>query len=225
MMNVSIDQRLKAAAPRLALGIVQARMSVTKHDSALWKLIDQRIERIMADMDLGTIGDVPEIKALRDAYRAIGKDPSRYRGSQEALFRRILQGKGLYRVNTVVDINNLVSLETKHSVGSYDLARLNPPVSFRIGDSGETYKGIGKDVINIAELPVFADSLGPFGSPTSDSERAMITAGTKEVLLIIISFSGPVGLPESIRRAADLLVEYAKSPRESVETVVVDDKP
>ena len=89
----------------------------------------------------------PPIKALRDAYRALGNDPTRYRGSNEALVRRITQGKDLYRVNTVVDINNLVTLETLYSAGTFDFGHLQPPITFRIGQPGESYSGIGRGEI------------------------------------------------------------------------------
>ena len=144
----------------------------------------------------------------------------RYRGSAEALLRRILSGKSLYRINTVVDINNLVSLRTSHPVGSYDLQNLGSDILFRIGLAGESYKGIGKDIINITDLPVFADASGPFGSPTSDSQRAMIRPETKKVLMIIISFTGRSDLDRSLDYAGRLLHDYAAS--ENTEVVVVD---
>ena len=58
-----------------------------------------------------------------------------------------------------------------------------------IRDRGETYKGIGKEEINIESLPVLADKKGAIGSSTSDSERAMITEAATEVLTLIYSFS------------------------------------
>lgn len=221
---ISIDKQLKVAAPALALGVIRANVTITKHDPALWREIDETVKRVTREMKLETLGLVPEVRTLRETYKTIGKDPSRYRGSQEALFRRILQGKGLYQINTVVDINNLISLESKHSVGAYDLARLQPPLTFRIGLPGESYKGIGKETINIEELPVFADAQGPFGSPTSDSERAMILPTTKQVMLVIIAFSSPEGLRGYLQRAASLFERYAKSPRKSIETFAADGK-
>ena len=221
MVEIVIDQRLKAAVPALTLGVIHAQVVVVKHEPSLWNEIEQRVKEIALSLTLDGVYRLPQIEALRGAYRAIGKDPGRYRGSQEALLRRVLQGKGLYRVNNVVDINNLVSLETYHSVGAYDTRRLKPPVTFRIGLPGEMYKGIGKEMINIAELPVFADVAGPFGSPTSDSERAMITEATTEVMLIIIAFGGDDTLEERMLRAVDLLCQYASSPRASIATVTI----
>jgi len=215
-MEVRIDQLLKKAAPALTIGAVFATVEVTKHDSALWTEIDSCIAEITTGLTIGSVSEMPEIKSLRGAYRALGKDPSRYRGSQEALLRRILQGKGLFRINTVVDINNLVSLESAHSVGCYDISRIHPPVTFRIGQSGEVYRGIGKETINLEGLPIFSDATGPFGSPTSDSERAMISLGTKEVMMLVIAFSGAMGLRHYVERAATLLSKYAKAKPETV---------
>jgi len=212
MIQISIDPELKKAAPHLTLGLVEAQVEVTQHDDVLWEKIDACIKQITASLSLETLTEAPEIKALRDAYRAVGKDPSRYRGSQEALLRRILQGKGLYQINTVVDINNLVSLKSRHSVGSYDVERLTPPIVFRIGKPGEQYKGIGKEMINIEGLPVFADANGPFGSPTSDSERAMIRLETKRVLMVIIAFAESPNLSTHLESARSLLGTFAKSP-------------
>jgi DNA/RNA-binding domain of Phe-tRNA-synthetase-like protein len=172
-------------------------------------------------LDLQQLPDLPEIKGLRKAFRMTGKEPSRYRGSQESLLRRILQGKGLFEINTVVDINNLLSLESRHSVGTYDLAHISGPLIFRVGKLGETYQGIGKDPIEVAGLPVFADRDGPFGSPHRDSARAMVTLNTKEIVMVIISFAGSHGLKEFVQRAAELLCLYSQADRSTLRTAIL----
>ena len=149
------------------------------------------------------------IIAGREAYKILGKSPSKYRTSSEALMRRIVQGKGLYYVNNIVDINNIVSLTTYCSCGSYDLDKINFPIYFSMGEQGETYKGIGKDMINIENLPVFRDIEGAFGSPTSDSERGMITEDSKNIVMCIMSFGGEEGLIKGIKEAEILLKKYA----------------
>jgi DNA/RNA-binding domain of Phe-tRNA-synthetase-like protein len=151
----------------------------------------------------------PQILATRAAYKALGKDPARYRGSAEALLRRVIAGKGLPRINAVVDIINLVSVESRLPIGLYDLAHVSGDIVFRAGRAGETYKGIGKYDLNLEGLPVFCDALGPHGSPTSDSERTMVTSETKQVLAIIISFGGPDVLKVPANRLAELVAVYA----------------
>jgi len=209
-MTISIDWKLKKANPVLALGVVEALVTVEKHSEALWAEINSVVAGVPSRYTLEKLVYAPEVAAVRNTYKQIGKDPSRYRGSAEALLRRVLKGKDLYRVNNIVDLNNLVSLETAHPVGSYDLDKLTAPIEFRIGALGESYKGIGKETINIAELPVFADTVGPFGSPTSDSERAMITETTTTVMMVIISFTGRTGLDESVEKAAERLTQYCR---------------
>ena len=127
------------------------------------------------------------------------------------MIRRIKQGKGLYKINTVVDTNNLISLETGFSAGSYDVAQIQGNVEFRIGRPGETYQGIGKDTINIESLPVLADELGPFGSPTSDSTRAMITLDSTEVVTLLYDFTGTGDLTSILEKAAQELRTYANA--------------
>jgi len=153
--------------------------------------------------------EAPQILATRAAYKALGKDPARYRGSAEALLRRIIAGRGLPQINAVVDIINLVSVESRLSIGLYDLAHVSGKIVFRAGRAGETYKGIGKYDLNLEGLPVFCDTLGPHGSPTSDSERTMVTSETKHVLAIIISFSGTERIDHWTRRTTEFLERYA----------------
>lgn len=217
--EISIQPTLKALVPNLALGCVSARVSIQKHNEALWLEIDQHLAHLAATIKPEQISTIPPIATMRSAYKALGKDPSRYRGSAEALLRRVLQGKGLYQINSVVDINNLVSLESMNPAGTYDLEKITPPIELRVGAAGESYKGIGKDLINIENLPVFADAAGAFGSPTSDSERAMVRLETRKILMVIFSFTGAEGLEIWVERASELRNRY--SGAEGIETSLV----
>lgn len=208
-VELSLSTELKNRIPNLALAAVSANIKVEKHSAGLWQEMNRRAQHLAATIRPDQTATASPVAAMRNAYKTLGKDPSRYRGSAEALLRRVVSGKGVYQVNNVVDINNLVSLETLHPTGSYDLERVSGPIQLRIGLPGESYKGIGKDMINIENLPVFADSQGPFGSPTSDSERAMIRPETSRVLIVIFSFLGADGLEPAAARARDLLQNYA----------------
>jgi len=162
----------------------------------------------------------PQILATRAAYKTLGKDPARYRGSAEALLRRVIAGKNLPRINAVVDIINLVSVESRLSIGLYDLAHVQGDIVFRAGRAGETYKGIGKYDLNLEGLPVFCDALGPHGSPTSDSERTMVTIETRNVLAVIISFGGEEGLDHGTQRMVELFRRYAAATESKTRTTV-----
>jgi len=161
----------------------------------------------------------PQIEMTRRAYKALGKDPARYRGSAEALLRRVVAGKGLPQVNAVVDIINLVSLESRLPVGLYDTAQVRGDVVFRAGRAGESYKGIGKYDLNLEGLPLFADDQGPHGSATSDSERTMVTSKTEGILAVIVSFGGAEGLDRWTQRMSTLLSQYASAQK--VETRIL----
>lgn len=161
----------------------------------------------------------PQIEITRRAYKALGKDPARYRGSAEALLRRVVAGKGLPEINAVVDIINLVSVESRLPVGLYDAAHVQGDVVFRAGRAGETYKGIGKYDLNLEGLPLFADDQGPHGSATSDSERTMVTSKTEGILAVIVSFAGTEGLDRWTERLSTLLSQYASGQRVDIHIV------
>jgi len=159
------------------------------------------------------------LMATRAGYKALGKDPARYRGSAEALLRRLIAGKGLPRINSVVDVINLVSVESRLPIGLYDLAQVEGAIEFRPGCAGETYKGIGKYDLNLEGLPLFADAKGPHGSATSDSERTMVTEKTNCVLAILVSVDGPNRLEQWTQKLSGLFAAYCAA--KAIETRII----
>jgi DNA/RNA-binding domain of Phe-tRNA-synthetase-like protein len=208
-VNVKIDEALKKKCPRVALGCVTARVEAVATPAGLKEELNARDAEIQKlAFPRGVLGS-PQVEATRAAYKALGKDPARYRNSAEALLRRVVGGKGLPQINAVVDAINLVSVESRLPVGLYDLGHVVGEIIFRAGRAGETYKGIGKYDLNLEGLPVFVDTVGPHGSATSDSERTMVTAATREVLAVIVSFSGTENLARLTERLGALLQQYA----------------
>jgi len=207
-MNVNIEAELKVKCGRVALACVTAEVETGATPEGLDQELRSCEERIMKLPEPKAVLESTAILATRAAYKALGKDPARYRGSAEALLRRVIAGKGLPRINNVVDVINLVSFESRLPVGLYDLAHVQGDIVFRAGRTGETYKGIGKYDLNLEGLPVFCDALGPHGSPTSDSERTMVTLATKHVIAIIISFGGSDGLERWSQRMSEILKQY-----------------
>ena len=129
-------------------------------------------------------GEIPMVKQIRAIFHRAGLDPTRYRPSSESLLRRAVKGKGLYFINSVVDLVNYFSLKTLWPMGLYDTDKLKPPITWRVGREGETYTGIGRDPLNLAHFPLLVDQEGPFGSPISDSMRTRVTNESTRILWI-----------------------------------------
>jgi DNA/RNA-binding domain of Phe-tRNA-synthetase-like protein len=219
MSKAIVDAELKAKCSRVALVCVTAEVLAGPTPEGLEGELCVCEERVLKLAEPKAVLEAAGILATRAAYKALGKDPARYRGSAEALLRRVIAGKGLPRINNVVDVINLVSVESRLPVGLYDLAQVRGDILFRAGRAGETYKGIGKYDLNLEALPVFCDAVGPHGSPTSDSERTMVTLETKRVIAIIISFGGADGLERWAERMSELLKQYASGRNTQTQTV------
>lgn len=206
---MTIDEGLKKKCPHAALGCVTAEVEAGETPASLIEELKLRGDEILRLPEPRAVLESAEVLATRAGYKALGKDPARYRGSAEALLRRVIAGKGLPQINAVVDVINLVSVESRLPVGLYDIASVSGDVVFRAGRAGETYKGIGKYDLNLEGMPLFSDGIGPHGSATSDSERTMVTASTKRVLALIVSFGGAADLPRWTQRMTELLKLYA----------------
>lgn len=210
MINIKISEEIKERCPNIALGVIEGKVQVGFSSNSLLDEINTCCDLLKRDLKLEELTSNLRIKAGREAYKSLGKSPSKYRLSSEALMRRVLQGKGIYRVNNIVDINNLISIKSKFPVGSYDLNNIGSSLTLDRAKEGEKYKGIGKDLINIECLPVLIDEKGPFGSPTSDSVRAMVKDSSKEIIMCIYSFSGEEELKNYLEEAKNLLEKYAQ---------------
>jgi DNA/RNA-binding domain of Phe-tRNA-synthetase-like protein len=205
-VNISIG------IPGVQLGLLEAEEGrVAPAEVEFAREMDATCERLRRQLTLEQVAELSSIRGVRAMFRAWGVDPSRYRPSAEALLRRVVQGKGLYRVSNMVDISNLGSVETGWPYGCYDVAKLAPPVVFRLGVAGEKYEGIGKHTWHLEGRPVLADRQGPFGSPISDSVRTMITGETSAVLAVILAPAGSAraAVEQALEQCARRLERFA----------------
>lgn len=218
MINIEVESIWKKLCPNLELACIEANVVVGQENSGLWTVINSALTGIENNLTIEKISKIPAIASSRKAYKASGKDPARYRLSSEALLRRVVNGKGLYRINNVVDQLNLVSVSTGFSIGGYDAGKIVGDVKFGVA-ADEPYTGIGRGALNIEGLPVFRDDLGAFGTPTSDSERTCVTEKTSRFLMIIINFGDAPGLVEAQNKAVDLLEKYCGA--ENIEKTIM----
>ncbi len=208
---IEISEEIKSLWPATAIGSITAEVSVKESDEELKETLNKEAENLRQSKEVEEISKLPQIQSGRKAYKAFGKAPARYRLSSEALLRRILKGQGMYFVNNIVEINNLVSIQSFHPICAFDREKINYPIMFRLGKKDENYFGIGRGELNIENLPVFADCLGALGSPTSDSERVKITPHTTLLHMNIIAFDGEETLSQHLNSLKKLLKTYAEA--------------
>lgn len=209
-IEITIGPELRQKCPQLQLGCLSAEVQVAPSGPKLLQEMEQACSRIMASLEMEDISSLPNIHSAREAYKATGKKPGRYRPSAEALLRRVVSGKGLYHINNVVDVINLCSVTTHFSIGGYDAERISGKATAGIGQEGEPYQAIARGPLNIAGLPVLRDELGAFGSPTSDSNRTMVERRARRLLLVFFNFGGEGEVVNALEDAARLIVTHCQ---------------
>ena len=219
MIQIALSSEIKTACPELKVLAIACRVKNSPSDVALWQEIAAEEAAVKATCRIEEINKWAPIQATRTAYKRLGKDPNRYRPSAEALRRRILRDLPLYRIDTLVDLINLVSIRSGYYIGGFDADKIEGDLTLGVGREGELYQGIGRGVLNIAGLPVYRDQVGGIGTPTSDEERTKISMETTSLLMIINGYSGSEGLKEAGDYALDLLRRYSSA--ENVEVSVI----
>jgi DNA/RNA-binding domain of Phe-tRNA-synthetase-like protein len=212
-MHIIVSQEIESVCPAFVGAAVEAQVVNTPYSKELWDEIHALEDRFRQELTTESLKDLPSIAATRRVYKACGKDPSRYRPASEQLIRRMLQGKELYQIDTLVDLINLASIAYGYSIGGFDADKfVGDTLTLGVGREGEPYEGIGRGMLNIAGLPVYRDAEGGVGTPTSDHERTKMTMATTHLVVLINGYDG------NEQRVADnahfiqkLLRKYAQS--------------
>ena len=190
-MEIIVSNEIENVCPNFIGACVEAKVKNSQYCQDLWNEINTLGEEFKNKLTIETLKEISGIAATRRIYRICGKDPSRYRPAAEALIRRILQGKTLYQIDTLVDLINLASMKYGYSLGGFDADKfVGNTLELGVGKEGEPYEGIGRGMINIQGLPVYRDGIGGVGTPTSDNERTKITINTNHLLVLINGYDG-----------------------------------
>ena len=190
-MKIIVSNEIASVCPDFIGAAVEANVENTAFSQELWNKILVLEENFHKTLTTESLKDMPSIAATRYVYKACGKDPSRYRPASEQLIRRMLQGKELYQINTLVDLVNLASIAYGYSIGGFDADKfVGDTLTLGIGRDGEPYEGIGRGPLNIAGLPVYRDGKGGVGTPTSDNERTKMTMVTTHLVVLINGYDG-----------------------------------
>lgn len=204
-MKIIVEQQIENVCPRFVGACVEAEVENSPYSEELWKVIDRQGEQFRQLFTTQTVKDISAIAATRSVYKACGKDPSRYRPSSEALIRRMLQGKQLYQIDTLVDLINLASITYGYSIGGFDADKFDgDTLTLGVGREGEPYEGIGRGMLNIAGLPVYSDATGGVGTPTSDNERTKMTLGTRRLVALVNGYDGN---EHDVQSTAQLIID------------------
>ena len=212
-MHIIVSQEIKSVCPEFVGAAVEAKVVNTPYSQELWDEIHTLEDNFRQELTTESLKDLPSIAATRRVYKACGKDPSRYRPASEQLIRRMLQGKELYQIDTLVDLINLASIAYGYSIGGFDANKfVGDTLTLGVGREGEPYEGIGRGMLNIAGLPVYRDAEGGVGTPTSDHERTKITLGTTHLVVLINGYDGnEQRVAANAQFIQDLLRKYAQS--------------
>ncbi len=207
-MNIIVSKEIEQVCPRFVGAAVEAQVVNSEYCAPLWDEIHEWEERFRRELTTESLKELSGIAATRAVYKKCGKDPSRYRPASEQLIRRMLQGKELYQIDTLVDLVNLASIAFGYSIGGFDADKfVGDTLTLGVGREGEPYEGIGRGMLNIAGLPVYRDAQGGVGTPTSDNERTKMTLETTHLLVLINGYDGDA---ERVRQNGEFIQQLVR---------------
>ncbi len=218
-MKISVSETIKKVCPQLKLALLYVEVKNSFSSDGFWFEMEREIEHIKMNYSLDQINKRPAIVSTRQIYKALGKDPNRYRPSAEALCRRIVRDIPVYRVSALVDLVNLVSIRSGFSIGGFDLDKIQGDVELGVGTANDKFEAIGRGWLNVEGLPLYKDRVGGIGTPTSDNERTKISDDTTHLLMIINDYGGGDELQYAVDHSVELLRKYGAMGEYRVEFI------
>jgi DNA/RNA-binding domain of Phe-tRNA-synthetase-like protein len=193
-VRLIVDPALRSRFPGLAALLFAIEgVHVEKSDAELERFKAESVQRFRSSYSLETLKDVPALRAYRDFFWRVGIDPTKIRPASEALLRRVLQGKDLPRINTLVDSYNIASMETHVPLAVFDAARVKGDMVMRMAVAGEKFKGIGmteEDTLSGSEVVVQDDRALIAVYPYRDADSSKVATETKDVLIMVCGVPG-----------------------------------
>ena len=211
-MSLNINSEIKTRFPNLhALTLDIQGVTIKKKDTELEKFKKEVEELARNDYTLESVKDHPTFRAYRTFFWVIGIDPTKIRPAAEALTRRILAGKPLPRINTLVDAYNLASIKTRIALATFDADKLEGKLLMRFAEKNEQIVGIGMDkpfVMKGGEI-VLSDGKKLIAVyPYRDADNTKVTESTKNVSIVVCGVPG-IG-KEMLENASSVTLEYVK---------------
>ena len=210
-MKIVIDRSVSERFPDLDVVVRCLRgVKVKPFDEDLEHLKEEVYNQVRGKYTLEGLKDVPTLRAYRDFFWRIGVDPTKNRPASEALIRRILAGKPIPTINTLVDAYNLASILSETALAAFDEDKIqSKEVIMRTAKKGETFLGIGmKEPITLQGGEIVLEDAGGLIAvyPYRDAERSKVTEQTKNVALV--SCGVPGLSKDKLLQAADLAIKY-----------------
>ena len=221
MITIRKSNNISNKIKSLKLGLIEAtQINIVPSDDQFEEELKQLQTELIEKFKDKAPSDDPVISATRRMYRQVGWEPTKYRPSSEALVRRLIQEKGLYRINNLVDYGNLISARFHIPMGLYDLEKVEGEILIDVGKDGEFYEGISKPKITATGKIILRDNNSVFGNPTADSKRTSILPDTKHVLVVFF-ISSSIEQSYAQDTIKCLAQFYARFTQKNIKTEVI----
>ena len=212
-MKLIIDVKLKTRFSDLTVLTCNIKdVKVEKQNAELEKFKGEITEKAKEKYDLNSVRNLPTFRAYRDFFWRVGIDPTKNRPAAEALIRRVLRGRTMPRINTLVDAYNLASIKTEMALAAFDANKLKGDLIMRFAEKREKFLGIGMEkpmLLQGGEIVVSDNQKLVAIYPYRDADSTKITEKTENVVLLVCGVPG-IG-EETLQKAAQVALEYITS--------------
>ncbi|MBP3884199.1 MAG: hypothetical protein J6D54_04575 [Olsenella sp.] len=144
MAMFQIGAEVFETLPTLCVGLVWAEGFDNSRPSPA---AERALAAAISDAEVRLAGikasEDPRVQPYREAFHALGMSPSRYPSSNIALLRRVAKGKGVGRINALVDLGNAVSIAHGLPLGVHVMSTPKSVLELRMSREGDVFVPLG----------------------------------------------------------------------------------
>lgn len=218
-VRLRFTDAVRDAIPELTAQLLTLEgLRIVPRDASLEAYKAESVGHLRESLQIASLKDEPRLRAYRDFFWRMGVDPTKIRPASEALLRRVLRGRDLPRINTLVDTYNLVSMSTRVALAAFDSTTIQGDFTMRFAREGEPFLGIGMKepkALRGKEV-VVEDALGPVAVyPYRDADRTKVTPETQAAVIMVCGVPGidETALSETSRETVELVTRFCGGRR------------
>lgn len=115
----------------------------TVYSSSLNDYIDVHVKRLLKNNSLEVLKEDRIIQGFYELHKEVGIPKRKNLPASENLLKNLLKKQEFHKINPLVDLYNLISMDTKLALGAHDLDKTEGNITLRLTQGNENYIPLG----------------------------------------------------------------------------------
>ena len=210
-MRYTVDEAVFEINPEIKFGIlIGSNIKNSETSAEDEKRLREAEENMRKTVKAEEVRALPNVALYREVMAKAGINPNKFLPSVEAMFKRILKGGALPKINALVDLCNAVSIEQIISLGAHDLSDIHEDLEVCFSRGGDKFIPFGSEEPEMVEEGELVFKSGNYVQTRKwiwrQSELGKTTLDSKDIFFQLVGFGDDPSLNNAMAGIEDLII-------------------